>query len=169
MKKLVFFLALLSLTALEVKAQSSRRGEPTLKGDRMSNDPYPLIKGPILNYQGSVNTLQLHAPYSDPGILLPPMNWDCDPGILLSPKNFNCDPGMIIGPKSDREIPSQSSTFDPYIPPSLQPNTLVTPFLFPGANPFQKQEELRDAGKLYMLEKGFRSHQLFEMDSRTLH
>jgi hypothetical protein len=154
MKKIVFLFAFCSLIVSYFAANSVAQVPMPLQmnsPERLLNpDPYPLINGETY-WLGKSNNLILHAPYSDPGILLPPMNWDCDPGILLKPKFMNCDPGIIWNPEAlqtQRQIP----TFDIYTPPALLPNPLVTPFLLPGTDFLRKQQELRDAGKLWLLD-----------------
>jgi len=147
MKKLFLFVILSVVPAQFLRAQSvqdllwqleEQSQGHVLQGDRYSKDPYPLLIGPIENWQAFQKKNILVRPYNDPGILLPPMNWDCDPGIVWSPAL----------PAPQNSIP----TFEQYIPPSLLEKPFITPFLEPGADLLQKLMEIRDAGELKIRE-----------------
>ena len=159
----VFFSSLVaSYSAAQINDRNGLNPSRSLYGP--GSDTYPLMEGPILNYQGTVNALPPLAPYTNPGKRLEPINRDPDPGILLSPKYLkNIDPGILLTPMyrnadpgilwdpSERNIPMPNPTFEfqnqqPLLPP------LVTPFFAPGVNSLRKWQELQDAGKLMLPE-----------------
>ena len=155
MKKIFIFLAFLSLMTLEAKAQNIRK-EPTLRGDRLNNrgapdgsfqiDSYPLLQSLEINAALNYQILSLPAlpSFSDPGILLTPMKWNCDPGILLSSKYINCDPKMIV--PFDENKYEKEIHFDE----SLLPNSFFSPYVLPGTNPFMNKLELLPPEKLHI-------------------
>jgi hypothetical protein len=164
MKKSIFLLAVVSFITLVASYSAAqiddRNGlNPSRSIYRPGSDSYPLMEGPILNYQGTGKLLPPLTQYNNPGKRLEPMNWDADPGILLSPKYFNVDPGILLSPMYRNVDPGilwdpsghQVSRTDPAFEfqnsePLLPP--VITPFFSPGVSPFLKMQELRDAGEM---------------------